>query len=214
MQLSEPASDLRSLRAACDRTGSVLILDETKTAFRIAMGGVQELTGVKADLTIAGKAMANGLPLSCVVGRAELLGRRSRAKGTFSSELAAMAASLATLAVLDDVDGCARITEIGGQLLDGLQRVLADHPVGQYLSAVPYRWPAMPHVHARSDDPIGQRCRTTVLRETAMRGALLLDKHPSFVGITHTKADVMSTTDAFRAAADSWVARRRPGPLG
>jgi len=208
IQLAEPGPDLSLLRMACDRSGAVLILDETKTAFRIAMGGVQQLTGVQADLTIAGKAMANGLPLSCVIGRTDLLGRAARAKGTFSSELSAIAASLATLAVMDEVEGCTRIAATGGQLIEGLNRVLLGHPAGKHLKAVAFRWPAMPHVHAKCDDAVAQRCRTEVLRDTAIGGALLLDKHTSFVGITHTAADVGFTTEAFAAALDSWLARQ------
>jgi glutamate-1-semialdehyde 2,1-aminomutase len=212
IQLRHPERDLLQVRQACDRAGTLLILDETKTAFRIAMGGVQELTGVRADLTVAGKAMANGLPISSVVGPTELLGRQARAKGTFSSEQSAIAASLATLSVLDERDGCVRIAETGSRLIDGLNGVLAGHPVGQYLRAVPYRWPAMPHVHAPRDNPIAQECRTAVLRATAVGGALLLDRHASFVGLSHGEEEVEMTIDVFGRAADAWTEQELGGP--
>ena len=64
---------LLAARAACDRTGAVLIFDEIKTAFRVRTGGVQELLGVLPDLTTLGKAMANGYPLAAVVGRAGVM---------------------------------------------------------------------------------------------------------------------------------------------
>jgi len=60
---------LAQARRACDSLGAVLILDEMKTGFRLRTGGYQEYAGVDADLAVFGKAMANGFPLSAVVGR-------------------------------------------------------------------------------------------------------------------------------------------------
>lgn len=70
IQVPDPERDLPRLRAACSDTGTVFILDETKTAFRVALGGVQARHRVRADITVAGKALANGMPLSSVLGPA------------------------------------------------------------------------------------------------------------------------------------------------
>ena len=60
---------LRDTRELCDRYGILLIIDEVKTGFRVARGGVQELFGVKADLCTFAKAMANGYPIPCAAAR-------------------------------------------------------------------------------------------------------------------------------------------------
>jgi glutamate-1-semialdehyde 2,1-aminomutase len=60
---------LRAARALCDKHGVVLLIDEVKTGFRVARGGVQELYGVKADLCTFAKAVANGYPISVLAGR-------------------------------------------------------------------------------------------------------------------------------------------------
>lgn len=64
---------LRSLRCACDSTGTLLAFDEVISGFRYAPGGVQGLTGVIPDLTILAKIMAGGLPGGALVGRREVM---------------------------------------------------------------------------------------------------------------------------------------------
>ncbi|MCX6409900.1 MAG: glutamate-1-semialdehyde 2,1-aminomutase [Actinobacteria bacterium] len=64
---------LEGLRAACDRTGALLILDEVITGFRVARGGAQERFGVKADLTCMGKVIGGGLPVGAFGGRADVM---------------------------------------------------------------------------------------------------------------------------------------------
>ena len=60
---------LEGLRDLCTREGSVLILDEVMTGFRLARGGAQERFGVRADLTTLGKVIGGGLPVGAYGGR-------------------------------------------------------------------------------------------------------------------------------------------------
>jgi glutamate-1-semialdehyde 2,1-aminomutase len=69
---AEPAY-VRAARELCDRHGVVLIIDEVKTGFRVARGGVQELYGVQADLCTFAKALANGYPISVLAGREHIM---------------------------------------------------------------------------------------------------------------------------------------------
>ena len=70
---------LELLRERADASGALLVLDEVISGFRVARGGAQELTGVRADLTIMGKVIGGGLPAAAVGGRAELM-RHARAR--------------------------------------------------------------------------------------------------------------------------------------
>ena len=199
IQVPDPERDLPRLRAACSDTGTVFILDETKTAFRVALGGVQARHRVRADITVAGKALANGLPLSSVLGPAELICRkRARVKGTFSAERAALAAAHATLDVLENEDVCAHLSTIGSALIDSVNEVLQGTAAGGLVQAVPYRWNCMPHLHASSYDVQAQECRHALVADIMAHGALLLEKHNSFVNAAHTIDDVDMTADAFR----------------
>ena len=64
---------LEGLRAACDRVGALLVFDEVITGFRLARGGAQEVTGVRADLTTFGKVIGGGLPIGAVGGRRDIM---------------------------------------------------------------------------------------------------------------------------------------------
>src|SRR5688572_29477349 len=79
--VSEPAREwLQMLRVETQSVGAVLIFDEIKTAFRLAIGGAVERYGVSPapDLVVIGKALANGFPLAAVGGRADLMSGTSR----------------------------------------------------------------------------------------------------------------------------------------
>src|SRR5207247_10636915 len=70
----EPTREwLEALRAETTHVGAVLVFDEIKTAFRVGIGGAAERYGVRPDLAVLGKAIANGFPLAVVGGRADLM---------------------------------------------------------------------------------------------------------------------------------------------
>ena len=75
---------LQDVRSLCDKYNVVLIVDEVKTGFRVAKGGVQELLGVEADLCTFAKALANGYPISVVAGREDIM--RTLAMELFTEE--------------------------------------------------------------------------------------------------------------------------------
>jgi len=93
---------LETLREECTRHGAVLIFDEVMTGFRVALGGAQQLYGIKPDLTTLGKIVGGGMPVGAFGGRREImehiapLGPVYQA-GTLSGNPVAMAAGLATL---------------------------------------------------------------------------------------------------------------------
>lgn len=98
---------LQRLRALCTQHGVVLIFDEVMTGFRLAPGGVQELTGVVPDITAMGKIIGGGLPVGALGGKAEIMrylapeGPVYQA-GTLSGNPLAMAAGLASLKKLSE----------------------------------------------------------------------------------------------------------------
>jgi glutamate-1-semialdehyde 2,1-aminomutase len=93
---------LETLREECDRTGALLIFDEVMTGFRVALGGAQQLYGVRPDLTTLGKIIGGGMPVGAFGGRRDImehlapLGPIYQA-GTLSGNPVAMTAGLATL---------------------------------------------------------------------------------------------------------------------
>jgi glutamate-1-semialdehyde 2,1-aminomutase/spore coat polysaccharide biosynthesis protein SpsF len=94
------------LREFCTKHGIVLIFDEIRTGFRYALGGAQELFGVTPDLACFGKAMANGMPLSALVGKRDIMKRMETPdvfySGTFFGETLSLAAAIATIKKLEE----------------------------------------------------------------------------------------------------------------
>ena len=93
-----------------------MLIDEVKTGFRVARGGVQELYGVKADLCTFAKAVGNGYPISVLAGREEIMrkiGRGVAHGGTYTAHSVSLAAAEKTLQILDQTDALERIAEYG-----------------------------------------------------------------------------------------------------
>jgi glutamate-1-semialdehyde 2,1-aminomutase len=96
------AGFLERLRSECTRSGALLIFDEVMTGFRVALGGAQELYGVRADLTTLGKIIGGGMPVGAFGGRRDIMERLAPLgpvyqAGTLSGNPVAMAAGLTTL---------------------------------------------------------------------------------------------------------------------
>ena len=122
---------LQYLRNQCNEHGTLLIIDEVKTGFRVAKGGAQELYGIHADLTTYAKAMGNGYPIAAFGGRREVMGVvGSHAGGvvhggTYTANLVALSAAHATLKILSDTDALSTINSVGTEIQKVLGRVFS-----------------------------------------------------------------------------------------
>jgi glutamate-1-semialdehyde 2,1-aminomutase len=121
---------LQRLRDLCNLHGALLIFDEVMTGFRVAKGGVQELTGVLPDLTALGKVMGGGLPVGAFGGRADVMDFLSPngpvyQAGTLSGNPLAMVAGLAQLRELERTNAWAHLEQIGAQLEYAVREALA-----------------------------------------------------------------------------------------
>ena len=126
--LPEPGF-LEHLRNICTASGALLIFDEVMTGFRVALGGMQERTGIHADLTCLGKVIGGGLPVGAYGGRREImqlvapLGPMYQA-GTLSGNPLAMAAGIATLEELRKPGRYEELERKGQLLKSGIDQVL------------------------------------------------------------------------------------------
>ena len=136
MNLSWPeANFLEEVRALCTKQGSVLIFDETITGFRFSKGGAQELFGVLPDLTTLGKGIANGFPLSAVVGKREIMTEMNEIffSGTFGGELLSLAAANEVLAQHLENKVVPKLYEAGESLSNVTQEALEDNHLSEVL---------------------------------------------------------------------------------
>ncbi len=112
---------LQHVRAVTQKHGAVLIFDEVMTGFRLARGGVQELENIVPDLTCLGKIIGGGLPVGAFGGRAEIMDKLAPLgpvyqAGTLSGNPLAMAAGIAQLRLLDELQPYPRLDALGRQL--------------------------------------------------------------------------------------------------
>ncbi len=117
------AGYLQGLRERCTAHGAVLIFDEVMTGFRIAKGGVQERENITPDLTCLGKIIGGGLPVGAFGGRADIMDHLAPLgpvyqAGTLSGNPLAMAAGIASLRLLEELDPYARLDALTTRLCD------------------------------------------------------------------------------------------------
>jgi glutamate-1-semialdehyde 2,1-aminomutase len=119
---------LEFLREQCDRYGIVLIFDEVKTGFRIALGGAREFFGVIPDLSTYAKAMGNGYPIAAIAGKRDIMmtlqpGQVAQG-GTYTGNVVGTAAADATLEYLKTGRVFENIDRVGGALMTGIDEIL------------------------------------------------------------------------------------------
>jgi glutamate-1-semialdehyde aminotransferase len=127
MIFQAPEADyLRLLKRACEAAGAVLVFDEMWTGFRVALGGAQQRFDVVADLACFSKAVANGMPLSVLTGRADIMQLLEEDVfffTTFGGEALSLAAAKATIEELRALEVPARLEERGTELREGYNRL-------------------------------------------------------------------------------------------
>ncbi|MCA1719252.1 MAG: 4-aminobutyrate--2-oxoglutarate transaminase [Actinobacteria bacterium] len=122
---------LRRLRKLCDEHGAMLIDDEIQTGFgRTGTMFAIEHSGVAPDLLTTSKSLAGGLPLSAVVGRAEVMDSVDPGGlgGTFGGNPVACAAALAVLQVFEEQDLLSRANAIGERVTAAMREMQQNHP--------------------------------------------------------------------------------------
>lgn len=128
---------LEGVKELAHKYGAILIFDEVVSGFHYALGGAQEVFGVSPDLVSFGKGMGNGYPISAVAGRRDLLEQISEGvfiSTTFGGDSIAMAASLATLKLLEKPGYYEHINKIGTMILNGIQEKIDKYQLKDVVS--------------------------------------------------------------------------------
>ncbi len=207
---------LTRLRALCTELDIPLVFDEVVSAFRIAYGGVQTVTGITPDLTVLGKIIGGGLPLGAVIGRRELIDRgkttgdpfrdyeeRAFLGGTLSGNYVACRTGLAALHHLRDnpeiYTELRRRTEL---LATGMRAVAARHGVQLRLNANDSIF-SVAFTHKKAtlfrDNLHGANFKATLALAYWMRmhGVYLPELHAFLISAAHTDTDIAFVVDAF-----------------
>ena len=194
----ENGSFLSGLREVCDNHGVLLIFDEMWTGFRCALGGAQEYFGVRADLSLYSKAMANGMPISAIAGRSDVMSLFEKDVfffTTFGGEALSLAASIACIEFIRDHDVTGHIARLGQTLLDGLKDIIAAQGL-DYVSVAGYPFRTIMNFSPSVGNPL--EMKTLLQQELLRRGILWAGTHN--LCYSHTEADIQYTLAAYSAS--------------
>lgn len=169
---------LESVQRLTQGAGALLIFDETITGFRFSKGGAQELFGVIPDLSTFGKGMANGFPLSAVVGRRDIMMEMEEIffSGTFGGELLSLAAAKIVLTRHVSQDICGKIAEIGTELNSDTRSIIELHNLEDVIKLSGHEtWTFLNW--SNSSEFSSDEIKTLFAQEAFKRGVLVLSTH-------------------------------------
>jgi glutamate-1-semialdehyde 2,1-aminomutase len=169
---------LESVQHLTKDAGALLIFDETITGFRFSKGGAQELFGVTPDLSTFGKGMANGFPLSAIVGKRDIMMEMEEIffSGTFGGELLSLAAAKEVLTRYLSQDVCGSLTQIGLELASATRSILASLNLDEILKLTGHgSWTFLNW--SNSDEFSSDEIKTLFVQEMYKRGVLVLSTH-------------------------------------
>ena len=197
MNVVEPLPGfLEEVKALTHKHGAILIFDETVTGFRYAIGGAQQHFGVTPDLATFGKGLANGYPVSAVVGCADIMQLMEEVffSFTFGGETLSLAAALATMQKLEREPVTDMLYTQGKKIIAGLKTRITAAGAEDFLSVAgnpTWSFFMMKDAGAYSQWQI----KTLFLQEMFARGILTIGTHN--MSFSHTDADLDQLFSAY-----------------
>jgi glutamate-1-semialdehyde aminotransferase len=187
---------LHQVAETCYERGIVLIFDEMWTGFRMALGGAQEYFGIQADLATFSKAVANGMPLSVLTGKSEIMEMLEDEVfffTTFGGEALSLAAAKATIQIMNDKNVISTISKTGEILKEGYNRIARNLGM-DYTKTVGYSFRTMVTFDEKAGNPL--ILKSFVQQELIKRGILWSGMHN--ISFAHSNADIEYTLSAYK----------------
>ncbi len=187
---------LSDVRKVTHDNGAVLIFDEIITGFRFALGGAQEYFKVTPDLATFGKAMSNGMPISALVGKEEIMSVFNDTfwSSTFGGECLSLAAAMATINELKKKKVIDFIWAQGTKLQDGYNKLANEHKLEKYTQCVGYPPSSLIKFSGRAPGE-SLLMKSLVQQELLNRGILWAAYHA--ISYAHNDKEINTTLEAF-----------------
>jgi len=196
-EMQEPkAGFLEGVRDLADRYGAVLVFDEIRTAFRLRMGGAQELYGVTPDLTVLGKAIANGYPISVVTGKKSVMeaaGGKLFISSTFFPNSEGFVAALKTIEILERDKVLENIWHKGERFMEKIRALVDKYEVGARLTGVA---PMFYITFDKDETGAYKDRRKDFYTQLIRKGFFFTPYHHAYICFRHTEEDLELTLNA------------------
>jgi len=188
---------LEGVKRMTHEHGAVLIFDEIRTGFRMALGGAQEYFKVTPDLCAVSKAIANGYPISAVAGKKEIMeeASKTRLSSTFLVNAFPMAAALETIHEIEEKNGIEYMWKMGRRLMEGLGEICGEMDVDAKVIGAP---PLPMLVFSDKDEEKREKLKKAFFTGAVQRGVLFHPNHCWFLSLAHRESDIEKTLDVSR----------------
>lgn len=203
---------LASVKEITHKNNALLIFDETITGCRFAKGGAQSFFGVTPDLSCFGKGLANGFPLSAVVGKAEVMDLMESIffSGTFSGETGSLAAANVVLDKIISEPVVETMFATGQLLMKDVGELINSENVGEFFSLSGH--PSWSFLNMSGGEGYSQfEIKTLFLQEVFKRGVLTLGSHN--ISYAHEPAHVEKLVSVYSEVLPYVVSSAREGKL-
>jgi len=197
---------LELVRKLTAEHGTVFILDEVKTGFRIAKGGAQEYYSIKPDLATYAKALGNGYPAAAFGGKKEIMsiiGHGVSQGGTYTNNKPGIAGAYATLKIMQSEPVFETIEKRGKRLMDGLREIFDENGVQAVISGYPAMFTfafGLDAVTCQRDWNNSDKEYYLRLAAAAMDRGVMPDydaREPWFLCYSHSEADIDKTLEVY-----------------
>lgn len=193
----EPKNEfLHKVREICSQKGIVLIFDEMWTGFRMALGGAQEYFGIKADLATYSKAIANGMPISVLTGKKDIMNLLEHDVfffTTFGGETLSLAAAKATIAELKSKNVIEFLKTQGEKLINGINSIAQELDM-PYVQTIGYPFRSLLTLNPSAGNPL--LMKSYLQQEMIKRGILWSGFHN--MSFSHTDSDIKYTLETYK----------------
>jgi glutamate-1-semialdehyde aminotransferase/spore coat polysaccharide biosynthesis protein SpsF (cytidylyltransferase family) len=165
---------LQGAKDLCEKYGAVFVFDEIITGFRFSIGGAQNYFGVTPHLSCFGKAMGNGMPISAVVGRDDIMREMEEIffSGTFGGETLSLAASLATIKKLETRSVTDYLWEYGNGISDSINKLISKYNLSETIKLCGYGpWKIIQFFDQQNATAF--EIKTLFIQEMVIRGILI-----------------------------------------
>jgi len=187
---------LKKVKNLAHKNNALLIFDEIVTGFRADLGGAQKMFNVVPDMATFGKGIANGYPLSAVVGGNEIMRKVEDIffSGTFGGETLSLIAANEVIDIYQDKKVVEYLMKLGSVLIDGVIKLIKIHQLENVVSISSFpSWSILKFNELDSYSSF--EVKTFFMQEVLQRGILTLGSHN--LSFSHTQKDIDKLLDVY-----------------
>ncbi len=187
---------LSKIRDVCTKNGSLLIFDEMWTGFRLSLGGAQQYFGVNSDLNTFSKAVANGMPISLLTGKAEIMDKLNEDVffyTTFGGEALSLAAAKVTIKEMQEKKVIDHLHKLGLSLKNNLNKIIEEIGI-DYLECIGMGPRSMLSIKNTYCNPL--LVKSFIQQELIKNGILWQGSHS--ICFSHSEKDIDFTLNVYK----------------